>query len=74
MDRQHRKDLLKLKSECTKFAEGFNRKCEDFFQNISIKGSNMTSYFNTIHDLKLKTYEEFFEDAKISKNACKIIF
>lgn len=71
MTREHRQKLLELKSECIKFADSFNKKCEEFFHEVTVKGSHLNSYFNTIHELKLKSYDEFFEEAKVSKNARK---
>jgi len=73
MDTSHRRKLLKLRSECVSFASKFNKKCEDFFKKNSMNSSNITEYYNTIQDMKIKTYDDFFEDAKISKNACKSI-
>jgi hypothetical protein len=72
MDIDYRRNLLKLRSECVSFASKFNKKCEDFFNKVSVNASHMTDYFNTIHEMKLKSYDDFFfDDAKISKNACK---
>jgi hypothetical protein len=74
MNSEHRKRLSKLKSESMVFASKFNQKCDSFFNEISIKSSCTTDCFATINDIKLKSYDEFFDDAKISKNACKSIF
>ena len=74
MGSDNRKRLSKLKSDCMSFASKFNKKCESFFNEISVGTSNLTEYFETIHDMKLKSCNEFFEDAKISKNACNYYF
>ena len=72
MNGKNRKKLSKIKSQCIKFASNFNRDCESFFNEISFVKSSSMNYFNTIHDLKIKSYDQFFEDANVSKNARKI--
>ena len=70
MNSEHRKQLSRLRSESMSFAIKFNKKCDSFFNNISIKSSCVTDCFATIKDIKLKSYDDFFDDAKVSKNAC----
>lgn len=74
MSHEYRGKLNDLKKECLSFASQFNNKCEEFFNNISLGTSEATNYFNTIHELKIKSHDNFFEEAKISKNACNNFF